>query len=181
MTLASKMTKRSAFRRWLLAVFNWVQGSPLTPISIRLLGLRLAGMRIGDACHIFEHVYFGGNPRRVVFGNNVFINVGCKIDAAGMVIVEDNVYAAMDVNILTSTHEVGLSSCRAGVGYTDPVIIKRGCWLCSNALILPGVVVERGCIIAAGAVVRENTKPDGLYAGVPAQRVKELPCEWEPH
>ena len=43
-----------------------------------------------------------------------------------------------------------------------------------RAIILPGVTIAEGCVIAAGAVVNKSTEPDGLYAGVPARRVKDL-------
>jgi acetyltransferase-like isoleucine patch superfamily enzyme len=41
-------------------------------------------------------------------------------------------------------------------------------------VVLPGVEIGAGCVIAAGSVVVKNTEPDGLYAGVPATRKKEL-------
>ena len=37
-----------------------------------------------------------------------------------------------------------------------------------------GVTVGDGCVLAAGAVVTGDCEPDGLYAGVPARRVKDL-------
>jgi maltose O-acetyltransferase len=40
--------------------------------------------------------------------------------------------------------------------------------------VLPGVTVGDGCVIAAGAVVNADCQPDGLYAGVPARRVRDL-------
>lgn len=38
---------------------------------------------------------------------------------------------------------------------------------------MPGVEIAKGCIIGAGAVVTKNTKPYGIYGGVPAKRMKE--------
>lgn len=52
--------------------------------------------------------------------------------------------------------------------------VGDGCWIGANATILPGVTVAPGCVIAAGAVVTKDTEPDGLYAGVPARRVRDL-------
>jgi acetyltransferase-like isoleucine patch superfamily enzyme len=40
--------------------------------------------------------------------------------------------------------------------------------------VLPGVTVAAGCVTAAGAVVAADTEPDGLYAGVPATRIRDL-------
>ncbi|WP_447643573.1 acyltransferase [Nocardioides zeae] len=52
--------------------------------------------------------------------------------------------------------------------------IGNGAWIGARALILPGVSVSEGCVIAAGAVVNRNTEPHGLYAGVPARRIRDL-------
>jgi acetyltransferase-like isoleucine patch superfamily enzyme len=40
--------------------------------------------------------------------------------------------------------------------------------------VAPGVNVGSGCIIAAGALVVRDCEPNGLYAGVPAKRIKDL-------
>jgi acetyltransferase-like isoleucine patch superfamily enzyme len=42
-------------------------------------------------------------------------------------------------------------------------------------VIMPGVSIERGVVIAAGAVVTRSCAAHGLYAGVPARRIRELP------
>ena len=49
-----------------------------------------------------------------------------------------------------------------------------GCWICAGCTILPGVTIGEGCVIAAGSVVNKDCAPDGLYAGVPAKRIKDL-------
>lgn len=40
--------------------------------------------------------------------------------------------------------------------------------------ILPGVIINDGCIVAAGAVVNKDCEANSLYAGVPARKIKEL-------
>ena len=44
-------------------------------------------------------------------------------------------------------------------------------------MILPGVVVGEGCVVAAGSVVTEDVPPHTLVAGVPAIVKKQLPVE----
>ena len=44
---------------------------------------------------------------------------------------------------------------------------------CLNAIILQGVTLKKGTIIAAGAVVVKDTEEYGVYAGVPAKKIKE--------
>ncbi|MDE6864117.1 MAG: hypothetical protein K2J41_07020 [Eubacterium sp.] len=63
-------------------------------------------------------------------------------------------------------------SCRKNISCS--YCYKKGCWICIDSTILPGVTVEDGCVIAAGSIVTKSTYPNGLYAGAPAQRIKDL-------
>jgi maltose O-acetyltransferase len=53
-------------------------------------------------------------------------------------------------------------------------VIEDGCWIGAGATILPGVTVRAGCIVASGAIVTKDCEPNGLYAGNPARRIREL-------
>ena len=66
-----------------------------------------------------------------------------------------------------ATHEVGKKARRAAKNTHGPIKVCDGCWI--------GVTIEEGCIVAAGAVVTKPTESHGLYAGVPARRIKDLP------
>jgi acetyltransferase-like isoleucine patch superfamily enzyme len=58
---------------------------------------------------------------------------------------------------------------------SEPVSIGDGTWIGTGALILPGVHVGAGCVIAAGAVVTESVPDDTLVGGVPAKVLRQLP------
>ena len=79
------------------------------------------------------------------------------------------------VMVITSTHDHRDPRLRAGAASGRSVTIADGCWLASRATVLPGVHVGEGCVIAAGAVVVRDCAPHGLYVGVPARRVRDLP------
>ena len=51
--------------------------------------------------------------------------------------------------------------------------VKDNVWIGANVTILDGVVIETGCILAAGAVVTKSTEPNGIYAGIPAKKIKD--------
>lgn len=53
------------------------------------------------------------------------------------------------------------------------VIVEDDVWIGYGAIILSGVVVKRGCIIGAGAIVTKDTEEFGIYCGVPATRIGE--------
>lgn len=57
---------------------------------------------------------------------------------------------------------------------TLPVAIKKGVWVCTGAIILPGITIGEYSVIAAGAVVTKDVPPYTVVAGVPAKVVKRL-------
>lgn len=109
-----------------------------------------------------------------------YFNTGVFIDAAAQVrIGRDSMFGPRSM-ILTSSHEIGDSARRGGDSTYTPVRVGSGCWVGAGALILPGVTIADGCIIAAGAVVVHSTEPDGVYAGVPARRIRDLDGSTDP-
>ena len=102
------------------------------------------------------------------------VNSGCVFENREHVTIGNNCYFGPEVMVVTSTHEIGSAHQRAGNYAGAPVIIEDGCWIGARATILPGVIIRRGCVVAAGAVVTQSTESDGLYAGVPAIRKRTL-------
>jgi maltose O-acetyltransferase len=133
---------------------------------------RLASFSVGSSA-ILSEVYVGGP--NLTIGDGCFINRRCLFDAGAEIVLEDRVYLAYGVSIITGTHQIGGPAQRASVTEFHPVRIGSGSWLGANVTVLPGVTVASGCVIAAGAMVIEDTERDGLYAGVPARRIRDLP------
>lgn len=78
-------------------------------------------------------------------------------------------------SFLASSHPVSNNPLkRAATGFSKPITVEDGCWIGAHVVVLPGITIARGCVIAAGAVLTKDTELDGLYAGVPAKRVKNL-------
>ena len=159
-------------------IWRLIHSSPLVSNRIRAALLRLIGLEIGAGSIVYNDTTFGSLKCRI--GAKCFINTRCLIDGSDWVTLADGVYLAQSVHILTATHEIGPSVGRAGVPRTAPVSIGRGSWLGASSVVLPGVSIAAGCVIAAGAVVTRDTAPDGLYAGVPARRIRDLPMQSSP-
>jgi maltose O-acetyltransferase len=147
---------------------------PFVSFRLRARGLRLLGYDIPLDARISYGAEIYGKDLRLATG--VYMNTRVLINAYGGVSIGANVHIAPRVQILSTGHEVGDSHRRAGRSTAAPVHIGDGAWVGAGAIILPGVEVGRGCIVAAGAVVTRSTAPDGLYAGVPARRVRDLPA-----
>lgn len=116
------------------------------------------------------------NPPNLSLGEGVFVNEGCYFDA-GPISLGDNVFLGPRVVIITANHPVGPKWKRAADGEHSFVSVGSGSWLGAGVIVLPGVTIGEGCVIAAGAVVNRDCAPNGIYAGVPARRVKDLSDE----
>lgn len=166
------------FRVFLHKVINWMQQSILLPNIIRVHFLRAAGYQVDSSARIASGVFIGSKNLNI--GREVFINVNCFLDGAANITIHEGVHLGSFVKLITGTHIYSASVFRRKGTSVDrflPVILKRGSWIGTGAIILPGVVIEEGCVIGAGALVTKSTEPNGLYVGSPAKRIKNLPIE----
>ena len=147
--------------------------SEALPASARIKLMRGVGFKIAsDSC-----IWAGGSFRskKLVIGSGVFINVGFFFDGYDHLTVGDNVRIGQFVRILTATHDIGPSGQRGMIEVVGKAVcIEPGCWIGSGVTIFPGVTIQKSCVIAANSVVTESTEPDGLYAGNPSMRVRDL-------
>lgn len=79
------------------------------------------------------------------------------------------------VEFIPGSHTIGDGSRRAGRGTAKPISIGSGCWIGAKSIILGGVNIGEGCVVAAGAVVTRDIPPNSLVAGVPARVKRQLP------
>jgi maltose O-acetyltransferase len=79
--------------------------------------------------------------------------------------------------LYTATHSLGVASRRMALNVlARPIVVEDGAWIGMAAMILPGVRVGRGAVVAAGAVVNEDVPPNVVVAGNPARVTEELPA-----
>jgi maltose O-acetyltransferase len=156
---------------------NAVSASVVMPDERRMSLLRVGGVSIGERSVIKWGCTFLG-AKNITIGADCFIGAESFFEAGSeSIVIEDRVYIAHRANLLTATHEIGDHDQRAALPQIKrPVRIGSGCWLGSGVMLLPGTTVGEGCVIAAGAVVASDCEPHGLYAGVPAQRRRDLPA-----
>ena len=153
------------------AVINTIAASSLIPLEFRYLIYKFYGIETKTK-RIYPGCFFGGRDVKIEQGT--FINYRCFFDNCGAIEIGDNCSIGMEVMFCTSHHEIGKREKRAGKEVGLPIKLGQGCWIGTRVIILPGVTIGDGCIVAAGAVVTKNCESNGLYAGIPAKRVKEL-------
>jgi tetrahydrodipicolinate N-acetyltransferase len=65
---------------------------------------------------------------------------------------------------------------RPGGKRSSPVVIGDRCWLGHGAIVLKGVTLGEGCVVAAGAIVAGSHEPGQLLIGIPARSAGSV--EW---
>jgi acetyltransferase-like isoleucine patch superfamily enzyme len=119
---------------------------------------------------------------RISVGKRVVIRPGSQLHAASVepgvnILIEDDVLIGSGVHIYVSNHnyeDPDLLISAQGHSPAKPVVLKKGCWLGANAIILPGVVVGENSVVAAGAVVTRSVPERVVVAGCPAKVIKTI-------
>lgn len=120
------------------------------------------------------HISLIGNAT-ITIGNNVSLN-GTTITSRGSVYIGDNTQIGPNTIIMDfDGHPVWPPEDRwEKKGPIAPVIIENDVWIGMNCLILKGVTIGHGSVIAAGSVVTKNVEPESIYGGNPAKRIKSI-------
>lgn len=135
----------------------------------------MSGARIGNNVEIMDYVKFMPD---VIIGNNCkfddYVNISgyCKIGnnvevkrctmLGQGIIIEDDVSIASCVCTTRLKYPKIISEKEEK---EEPVIIKTGSMIGSRSLLLAGVIVGEGAIVAAGALITKNCEPFGVYIG----------------
>lgn len=111
--------------------------------------------------------------------SNATLKIGARSRINGVhIAVKSSVKIGQNVRIAPYTlimdsdfHDINDHS---SSGESAPIIIEDDVWIASRAIILKGVTVGKGSVIAAGAVVTKDVEPYTIVAGVPAVEIKKL-------
>ena len=129
-----------------------------------------------------------GLPVTIAGGSNIYIANNCNINSDAIlyatnakIVIKQYFVAARGLHIITGAHErrigrfcasISESEKNHNIGLDKDVIINEDVWAGMDVTILPGVIVGRGCTIAAGSVLSKSTPPYSIWGGVPARFIK---------
>lgn len=141
---------------------------------------RILGVQIGEKSSLQMELYFyvqglrGVNRHSISIGRNTIINRQCCLDGRGGLRIGDNVSISPGVWLLTKGHDMN-----DPLFPETPARIEIGdyAWLGSRALLLPGVIIGEGAVVAAGAIVTKDVAPYTVVAGSPARPIGSRSCD----
>ena len=173
-----KLTKKEVFQKIKNRLFNiflefevfllHLVGS-LPSHHLRRFFYRLAGVKIGRGSTIHMGARFY-DPRNISIGEDSIIGEGVVLDGRDKLIIGNHVDIASEVMIYNSEHDFNDPYFLAK---NAPVLIEDYVFIGPRAIILPGVKICKGAVVAAGAVVTKDVAPFSVVGGVPAKIIGE--------
>jgi len=137
-------------------------------LGLRIFLYKKVGMKIGNYCVIRRGVYLA-SPNELEVGDGSFIG-RASLYCTGGVKIGKNVNVSDGVVVITAKHDINSPKFEAAY---EPIQICDYAWLTTNCIILAGVTVGEGAVVAAGAVVTKDVPPYAVVGGNPAKIIAE--------
>jgi maltose O-acetyltransferase len=154
--------------QWKMILLMHIPGGIGSFFRKKLLGFR----RCGKNVYIGDHVWFRA-PNKISLGDDCRIHPMCFLDGCGEIEIGSHIgissgsqiytqnHKYKDKNVLYYQQEVELAK----------VVIEDDVWVGADSLIMAGVTLKRGTIVAAGSVVTKDSESYSVIAGVPAKKI----------
>jgi len=150
-----------------LMLLNWIGHIPFH--TIRKLFYTLAGIKFGNNSVIHTGAVFF-QPSKISIGEDTVIGNRVFLDGRAPLSIGDHVDIASEVMIYNSEHDVDSEDFHAKEA---PVEVGDYVFIGPRVIILPGVKIGKGAIVAAGAVVTKDVPDFAIVGGVPASIIGE--------
>lgn len=134
---------------------------------VRRFFYRLADMKIGKGSTLHMGARFF-QPKNISIGEDSLIGDHIFLDGRALLSIGNHVDIASQVMIYNSEHDLTDETNRA---IEAPVRIEDYVFIGPRAIIMPGVTIGKGAVIAGGAVVTKDVSEKTIVAGVPAKEI----------
>ena len=142
---------------------------PFLRNSLRLRLLRMFGARVRKWTAVYGSAKIFA-PWNLDMGDGCNIGPRVEIYCKAPVALGDGVSISQDSFICTASHDVSDPDMKLTLG---EIHIGDDVWIGARAIILPGVTIGEGAIVAAGAVVTKDVEPWTVVGGNPAKFIKK--------
>lgn len=157
----------------------------------RILGMKIGGgtnlpylyvtwphqIALGRNCKLEQNIFFKFDGiwqkgPSIVIGDSVFLGVGCEFNIRKGITIGNNSLIASGCRFIDHNHGMEIGELmRLQHGPEEAICIESDVWLGCNVVVLKGVKIGNGAVVAAGAVVTKSIPPYEIWAGIPAKRV----------
>lgn len=166
-SLISKLARVVWYAVWLCLFRPSPRGSLFRPWRIFLLKLFGANVRwssnVLPSCKIWQ-------PWRLTMGAYACLSADVDCYTVAPIILGDNVTVSQGVKLCTASHDI--ASKIMELTY-KPISICANSWVAGWSIILPGVTIGEGAVVAAGSVVTKDVEPWTVVGGNPAKVIKK--------
>ncbi len=129
--------------------------------------LKRMGMTFKGDARIYAGFHIR-NPRGIVLEDGVSIGPRVLLDGRKGLTIREGAVIGYGAIIWTLNHDYNdIHFCGKGA----PVTIGKHAWVCSNAIILPGITIGEGAVVASGAIVTHDVAPYTVVGGIPAKEI----------
>ena len=137
--------------------------------TLRHLAYEIAGIAIGkgSTIHMWARFY---QPNNITIGEDSIIGDHAFLDGRDKLVIGNHVDITSQVLIYNSSHDINSPDF---VTVDGPVVIKDYVFIGPRAIILPGVTIGIGAVVAAGAVVTKDVNDFEIVGGIPAVKIGE--------
>ena len=134
----------------------------------RVFLLRRFGMRDEGAISVYPSARIWA-PWNLTLGSMVAIDDAVNLYSVAPIKIGTKVAISREAFICTASHDISYPNIPLVI---KPIVICDGVWIGARAIILPGVTIGEGAVIAAGSVVTKDVPSWAVVAGNPAKVVK---------
>jgi putative colanic acid biosynthesis acetyltransferase WcaF len=131
--------------------------------------LQAFGARIGPACHFYPKSKIWA-PWNLVCEDRVTLADDAELYNPALLFIGSHAIVSQGAYICGATHLYNELSFKL---VSFPMRLGAYSWICARAAVNPGVNVGEGAILALGSVATKDLEPFGIYAGIPARKIKE--------
>src|SRR5258708_318703 len=156
---------------FLLHLIGWFPSHHVRRFCYRLAGMKIG---VGSTLHMGTRLY---NPANITIGIDTIIGEGAVLDGRASLQIGDHVDFATEVMVYNAQHDIKDPTFAAEIA---PIIIKDYVFIGPRAIILPGVTIDKGAVVAAGAVVTKDVESFSIVGGIPAKVIGERDLK-DPH
>lgn len=162
-------TKNKVYRQiWNIAYLLLFRPTPKILFWWRNVVLKIFGAKIGKSSCIHQSVKIW-SPKNLICEDMVAIAENVDLYNPGGITIKSHAIISQGAYICGASHDYNDKNFPL---FSKEVIISEYSWICARAIVMPGIKVKAGAILAIGSIATKDLSSWTIYAGSPAKAIK---------